>query len=74
MTFKKNNKSAQQVRKLFSKRGQALLEYFILTTVVVTVVLFFASSKFFTNSDRGNKGIKEICEDAFDKAIGEILE
>ena len=74
MTFKKNNKSTHPIRKLFSKRAQAIFEYFILTTVVVTVVLFFTTSKFFTNSEPGNKGIKEICQDAFNEAVEDMLE
>ena len=49
-----------------SKKGQAIFEYFILTTVVVAVVLFFTASPYFQN-------IKASCEDAFNKAVQEIL-
>lgn len=63
MTFKKGN-----------KKGQSIFEYFILTTVVVGVVLFFTASGFFTRQNPNDPpGIKEICEDSFNKAIEEML-
>ena len=58
MTLKKSKKG--------QAKGQTIFEYFILTTVVVAVVLFFTASPYFQN-------IKASCEDAFNKAVEEIL-
>ncbi|MBI3991051.1 MAG: hypothetical protein HY350_02770 [Candidatus Omnitrophica bacterium] len=58
-----------------SKKGQAVLEYFILTIVVVTIVLFFSRTQHFnrikdslTNDNNNGKG-----NGAFDIAVNEIL-
>ncbi|MFC1657769.1 hypothetical protein ACFL1D_00070 [Candidatus Omnitrophota bacterium] len=67
MTFKKINKSIH---------GQSIFEYCILTISVVAIVLFFTKSKFFTNPNPGpgeRPGIKEICNDAFDQAVDDML-
>ena len=52
--------------KKINKRGQAILEYFILTAAVVAVVLFFTSSPAFQN-------IQSSCENAFNAGVEEML-
>ncbi len=67
MTFKKINKS-RYPGIIFSAnyQAQAVFEYVILTTVVVTVVLFFSQTEYFSK-------IKESCNDAFSRAVTEIV-
>lgn len=58
-----------------SEKGQAVLEYFILTIVVVSIVLFFSTTQQFnrikeslTNDNNNREG-----NGAFDIAVKEIL-
>jgi uncharacterized protein (UPF0333 family) len=50
MTFKK-----------YEKRGQAVLEYFILTVIVVSVILYFTQSGGFTRSKNGIDQVFRTC-------------
>lgn len=67
MTFKKTNKSRDPSKIILAHyKAQSIFEYLILTTVVATVALLFSQTEYFVR-------IKQTCEDAFGRAVTEII-
>ncbi|MGD9014672.1 MAG: hypothetical protein PVI33_01420 [Candidatus Omnitrophota bacterium] len=72
MTFKKINKRACHTNKKNSyNQGQSIFEYFILTIVVVGVLFLTGGFAF---RSQAFQSIKNSCENAFNQAMGEMLD